>query len=85
MLGNLLGGDKKDIAMILLGDKRDESEALSKDMGNGGERPEMKAKEAALKEFFAAGNAGNMKRAAQSLAAFIDLHDIVEDEEEMEY
>ena len=84
MLGNLLGGDKKDLAMILLGDKREESEPMSKDMGNGGERPEMKAKEAALKEFFAAGNAGNFKRASQALGAFIDLHDIVEDEDEME-
>jgi hypothetical protein len=81
MLGNMLG-DRKNLAMLLLGDERGESKPVSKDQGNGGERPEMKAKEAALKEFFAAGNAGNWKMASKALAAFVDLHDVLEDEDD---
>jgi hypothetical protein len=85
MLGNMLG-DKKGAVNIILaglgGGATEEKPALSSAMGNGGETPEMQAKHSALKEFFAAGNAGNWSKAAQALGAFVDLHDIAEDEME---
>jgi hypothetical protein len=82
MLGNMLG-DKKSIVMALLSDSRGgDDKPLSSDMGNGGERPEMKAKEAACKDFFQAATAGNWARASQAMASFVDLHDLMEDEME---
>ena len=85
MLGNMLG-DKKGAVNIILaglgGGTTEEKPSLSSAMGNGGDTPEMQAKHAALKEFFAAGNAGNWQKAAQALGSFVDLHDIAEDDME---
>ena len=85
MLGNMLGGDKKSLATIIvsgMGGGESEKPSLSSAMGNGGVTPEQAAKHSALKEFFAAGNAGNWAKASQALGAFVDLHDIAEDEGE---
>lgn len=87
MLGGMLGGDKKSLATIIvsgMGGGESEKPSLSSAMGNGGTTPETAAKHAALKEFFAAGNAGNWSKAASALGAFVDLHDLMEDDEEEE-
>lgn len=79
---------RPDVTLILKG--RQEKEApLSSDMGGGASKLS-RALELAAKDFYMAGQKGDFKKAAEALAAFVDLHndigfdDMEDDESDLE-